>query len=182
MSNLGTTIRADELPEDDRGDFTPLPAGEYQVAIDAADVFDTKAGTGQYIKLRLRVEGPTHAGRILFANVNIRNPSADAERIGRADLRKIMVAIGTPEISDTQQMMGGQMIVKVTVKNSEQYGPENDVRGYRAVGASMPAATPVSTAAATAAVQMPSAAPAPQAAAPAAQRPTTAAPPWARKG
>lgn len=183
MAFIGTTIRADELPQDERGDFGAIPAGDYAVVIDAAEIKDTKAGNGQYIKLKLKVTGPTHAGRVLFSNVNIRNASAQAELIGRQELRKIMEATGVLELSDSDQLIGGQMMVKVAVKTSEQYGAENEVKGYRAIG-NLPPAMPQPPAQPSMFAQPPAASvqQPPPAAAPRAAASPAGAPPWARKG
>lgn len=158
MANLGQGFNANDIPED-TGGFSPIPAGEYQVNIANAELCNTKAGTGQYIKLRLDVIGPTHSGRVLFSNINIRNPNPKAEEIGRQQLGSIMRAIGVPSLTDTDQLIGGKMSVKVTVK-SDEYGEGNEVKAYKALSGSV--------------APKPSAAPA----APAA---TGSAPPWARK-
>lgn len=156
MANLGETFNANEMPES-TGDFAPLPAGEYQVKVADATIQTTKAGTGQYIKLRLDVIGPTHAGRVLFSNLNIRNPNPKAEEIGRQQLGAVMRAIGLPSLQDTDQLVGGHMLVKVTVKDDEQYGSSNEVKAYKAMaGSPAPAAKPAAA-------------------------PAASAPPWARK-
>lgn len=135
MAFLGATIRADELPESTGGDFQPLPAGDYTVSIMSADLTPTKDGSGQYIKLKLSVIAPTHQGRIVFANLNIRNQSAKAEEIGRSQLGDIMRAVGLAQIEDTDQLVGGTMLVSLSVKPAtEQYGAGNDVKKYKPVG------------------------------------------------
>jgi len=184
MAFLDETFSADDLPKGNTGDYTPLPDGWYSAHISKAELCATKAGTGQYIKLKLKVTGPTNAGRVLFSNVNIMNQSPEAERIGRQELRKIMEATGVLELSDSDQLIGGHMMVKVTVKTSEQYGAENEVKGYRAMSAAPssipqpPPAQPSMFAAQPAAVhqQAPESAPRAAASSPA------GAPPWARKG
>jgi hypothetical protein len=161
MANLGETFSAADMPQGNGGDFAPLPAGWYTVRISESGIQTTKAGTGQYIKNRLDVIGPTHAGRVLFANLNIRNPNPKAEEIGRQQLGDILRAIGKASIQDTDELIGATLQVKVAVKNDEQYGETNEVKAYRAVEGSAP--------------PMPAAAPA---AAPVA---AGKAPPWARK-
>ena len=93
MAYLDTPINANDLPDDTGGDYTPLPEGEYSVTIKDAEVKATNDGTGQYIKLRLDVQGPTHAGRVVFSNINIRNKSEQAEQIGRGQLKAVMSAL-----------------------------------------------------------------------------------------
>ena len=140
MAFLGTTIRADELPESTGGDFAPIPAGEYTVSIASADLTPTKDGSGQYIKLKLNVIAPTHQGRVLFSNLNIRNQSAKAEEIGRQQLGAVMRAIGLSTIEDTDQLIGGVMDVKVTIKAAtDQYPAGNEVKAYKPLSGAAPA-------------------------------------------
>lgn len=133
MANLGFTINQNDLPEDNGGDFAPLPAGEYNVRIAETEIKTTKSGTGQYIKLRLDVIGPTHEGRVLFSNLNIKNDSQKAEEIGRQQLGTIMRAINLPSLQDTDQLVGGMLTVKVAIRKSEEYGDSNDIKAYKAM-------------------------------------------------
>lgn len=169
MAYLDTPINANDLPDDTGGDYTPLPEGEYSVTIKDAEVKATNDGTGQYIKLRLDVQGPTHAGRVVFSNINIRNKSEQAEQIGRGQLKAVMSALGIATLTDTDQLIGGQLIVKLSVraartdeKTGKTYEASNDVKAYKPAGGAPMAA--------------PGAMPKPAAAAPA-----KSAPPWAKK-
>lgn len=143
MAFLNETFNANDLPEDTGGSFEPIPAGDYTVAISEATLNDTKAGTGQYISVRMDVTGPTHQGRVLFANINIRNPNPKAEEIGRQQLGSIMRAIGLASLQDTDQLVGGQMAVKVVIKpGNDQYPePKNEVKAFKSVSGS-PAPAP----------------------------------------
>ena len=138
MTFLDQTFNADDLPQG--GGFDPVPAGNYTAAVTEASLETTKAGNGQYIKLRMDIEGPTHQGRVLFTNINIRNPNPKAEEIGRQQLGDIMRAIGLSQVSDTDQLIGGRLQVKVTVKQDETYGPSNECKGFKAVEGSVPPA------------------------------------------
>lgn len=134
MANLGFNVNVSDLPEDTEGSFYPLPAGEYSVTVSDATLHDTKSGTGTYIKMKLTITGPTHEGRVLFSNLNIKNDSQKAEEIGRQQLGSVMRAIGLPSLSDTDQLIGGQMVVKVSIRQSEQYGQQNEVKAYKSIG------------------------------------------------
>lgn len=133
MAKLGQTYVADDLPKSDR-DFSPLPDGWYAVTCSEADVKATKAGTGSYIKMRLDVTGPTHQGRVLFTNLNIRNPNPKAEEIGNQQLGELMRAIGLPRLEDTDQLVGRSFSVKLTTRSSDQYGDQNEVKAFKAIG------------------------------------------------
>ena len=66
MAFLNEAFDVNELPQGNTGNFEPLAAGWYTVTITQAELKDTKAGTGQYIKLRYNITGPTHQGRHSF--------------------------------------------------------------------------------------------------------------------
>lgn len=136
MANLGFNVNVNDLPEETGGNFEPLPAGDYIVTVSDATLETTKSGTGTYIKMKLTVTGPTHEGRVLFSNLNIKNDSQKAEDIGRQQLGAVMRAIGLPSLSDTDQLIGGTMGVKVSIRQSEQYGQQNEVKAYKSIGGS----------------------------------------------
>lgn len=170
MAFLDQPININDLPEDTGGDFSPVPAGEYHVSIKDAELKPTNDGTGQYIKLRLDITGPTHVGRVIFSNINIRNKSQQAESIGRAQLGSIMKAIGLATLQDTDQLIGGQLSVKVAIREArtdtatgKTYEASNEVKAYKPLEGAAPMAMSGS---------MPK---------PAAAAPAKAAPPWAKK-
>jgi hypothetical protein len=68
MAFLGQTFNADDLPQGNT--YEPLPAGWYTATIADAELKTTKDGSGQYIKVRYDITGPTHQGRVVFGNIN----------------------------------------------------------------------------------------------------------------
>lgn len=162
MAFLTETFDVNQLPQGNTGNFEPLPAGWYTATISQSELKDTKAGTGQYIKLRYDITGPTHQGRVVFGNLNIKNPNPKAEEIGRQQLGDIMRAIGLAKVADTDQLIGGQLGIKLEVKEDAQYGASNEVKAYKSLSGSVAPASTKSVDAAPAAL-------------------TKAAPPWAKK-
>jgi hypothetical protein len=148
MAQLDETFSADTLPVSDRN-FEPLPAGWYTAVVNGAEIKVTKAGTGKYIAVRYDITGPTHQGRVVFGNLNIKNPNPTAEKIGREQLGEIMRAVGLATVQDTDQLIGGQLMIKLDVRESEQYGASNDVKGFKSSGSAPPAAAKAAPAAAT---------------------------------
>ena len=143
MAQLLETFSVDALPQS-TNNYEPLPAGWYTAIVNGAEIKNTKAGTGQYIAVRYDITGPTHQGRVVFGNLNIKNPNPKAEEIGRQQLGELMRAIGLTTVQDTDQLIGGQLSIKLDVRESEQYGASNDVKGYKSNGAVAPkAAAPV---------------------------------------
>ena len=118
--------------------FEPLPVGWYNATITAAEIKPTKAGDGKYIAVKYAITGPTHQGRVIFGNLNIKNASTKAEEIGRMQLGSIMRSIGLATVKDTDQLIGGNLAIKLTVRTGEYAG--NEVKDFRALGGSAPAA------------------------------------------
>lgn len=162
MAFLGQTYTAADMPESTPSE--PIPAGWYTASITEASIQDTKAGTGQYIKVRYDITGPAYEGRVVFGNLNISNPNPKAEEIGRQQLGQLMRAIGLTEVSDTDQLIGGQCGIKLAIREDPtgQYSPQNEVKAWKSLTGSP--------------------APAPKPAAPAAPAGvSTSAPPWAKR-
>jgi hypothetical protein len=136
MAFLNETFDVNQLPQGN-SNFEPLPAGWYTVTITQAELKDTKAGNGQYIKLRYDITGPSHQGRVVFGNLNIKNANPKAEEIGRQQLGDIMRAIGLAKVTDTDQLIGGQIAIKLEVKEDAQYGASNEVKGFKSVSGSV---------------------------------------------
>ena len=162
MAFLDEEFTLDTLPKG-TSNFEPLPEGWYNATITGAEVKPTKAGDGKYIAAKYTITGPSHQGRVVFGNLNIKNASTKAEEIGRQQLGEIMRAIGLAKVTDTDQLSGGNLGIKLVVKTGEYAG--NEIKGYKSLGAVVPAAVapfkPVG----------------PAAGAPAAK----SAPPWAKK-
>jgi len=151
MAQLNQPFVEAELPKSERN-YEPLPAGWYTATIGGAEVKATKAGTGEYIAIRYDITGPTHQGRVVFGNLNIKNANPTAEAIGYQQMGELMRAIGLARVDDTDQFIGGQLQVKLDIRKSEQYGDSNDVKGFKSLsGGAMPMAAAPKAASAKAA-------------------------------
>ena len=137
MSSLNQTFIADELPQP-TSDFSPLPDGFYNVVVTKAEVKNTKDGTGQYIAVRYDVTGPTHQGRVVFGNLNIKNKSSVAEDIGRQQLGSLMRSIGLDRVDDTDQLIGGNLSIKLATRTQEGYEPTNEIKAFKAIEGALP--------------------------------------------
>ena len=147
-----------------RGDFEPLPAGDYEVVITNSELRRNKAGTGTFVAMTYQVVSGKYANRLIFDNINIHNASAKAQEIGRQSLAKIGKAVGVTKITDTANLHSLPFMVKVAVRPADEargFKAGNDVKDYFAVNASSASA----------------AAPTPP---PAPQTPAGTTPPWKR--
>lgn len=141
MALLGNAL-AQEIQNTDANAFDVIPQGQYVLHVSKTELVDTKDKTGAYVKVTFDVMGPTHQGRKIFANFNIRNNSATAEQIGKQQLKQLIVAGHVQEpLQDTDQLLGAEVLGDVIVKPAhDKYGESNTVRKYREVGSAMPSA------------------------------------------
>jgi len=166
MAYLGQTFNvADHVPSSP----DPVPAGWYTAKITDAKVKDTKAGNGNFLEVTFSILGPSYEGRCVWGRFNLKNPNPQAEQIGQAQFMDMARAIGLEVVDDSDQLLGGELDIKVTVKKGdEQYSDSNDVKGFKALQGM------------TVITQKPAQKPAPQpvgSGAPA----KAATPPWAKK-
>jgi hypothetical protein len=149
--------------------FTPVPAGDYPVVIVESEMKDTRDGTGQYLQFVLEViEGPMK-GRKLWDRLNLVNKNSTAVEIAQKALSQICHAVNVMTPNDSAELHGKPLQCSVVVKEDPQYGPRNEVKGYKPIAST---ATPAPAAEATPAATMPP----PSAAA----GPQVSASPWAR--
>lgn len=135
MANLGQSFDVNDIPESTNS-YEPLPEGWYPALIQSAELKPTKDGTGQYISIKYGLSG---SARTVYGNINIRNQSQKAEEIGRQQLGDIMRAIGLSRVTDSDELIGGNLMIKLVIKDDPQYGRKNEVKGYKAMeGASAP--------------------------------------------
>lgn len=161
MANLGFTFDANQ--HEPRQDFDVLPAGEYIATITESEMKSTKAGNGQYLSLTLEILDGPFKGRKLFDRLNLEHPNRTAVSIAMGTLSAISHAVDVLNVSDSSQLHGRPMIVKVKVKDSDgQYSASNEIKAYKSASAPRPAAAPAAQSA------------------PASAAPTSNAPVWAR--
>ena len=151
MANFSFNVES--VPEQNTGSYDALPAGMYDAIINGVDLKDSKSG-GKYLNIRYDIVGPSHSGRVVFGMITVANSNPKAEEVGRQQLASLLRAIGLDQIHDTDQLIGATLAIKVVVEQSEQYGEQNRVSGYRASSSSVQQT---------------------------AKAPTTNSPPWARK-
>ena len=129
-----------------RESFQPIPAGDYTVCISASEEKTTASGNGEYLKLTLEVLDGDHKGRLLFENLNLKNPSAAAVDIARRTARDICLAVNVPQLNDggVMELHGKPMAASVKVEKRNDNGElRNVIKSFAPVTAAnaAPAAT-----------------------------------------
>jgi len=120
--------------------FDVIPAGTYVAAIVKSEMKETKAGTGSYLNLHLKVQEGEFAGRMVFDNLNLVNPNAVAVSIANKKLNSICEACGQRGVEDSDELHGIDMKIQVGVQAATDSWPEsNKIMSYKPVdGAELP--------------------------------------------
>lgn len=114
-----------------------LPAGIYLAQVVESDIAPTKTG-GKMLKLTHEVIDGACKGRRVWGNINIQNPSPEAERIGQAQLSSLCHAVGVMKLTDSAQLHMKPVRIRVTVtpagpdKSGIHREARNEVKGYEA--------------------------------------------------
>jgi hypothetical protein len=118
--------------------FELIPVGWYMAEIEKAEVKKTKDGSGSYLKLVHSIVGEKYSGRKLFHNITLTNNNQTAVDIGMRDLEALRLASELATISDTSDLIGKIMEIRVVVKPAKgDFEADNDVKGWRLSGGSI---------------------------------------------
>ena len=114
------------------GEFTALPEGTYVVCITDSEERETKSGNGHYLQMTLEVIDGDFEGRLLWARLNLDNPSAKAVQIAKGQLSAICRAVEVMTPQDSSELHDIPLCVKV--KQREYEGTmRNEVAAFKPV-------------------------------------------------
>lgn len=116
----------------------PIPAGDYVATVTDSEIKPNKAGTGEYLSLSFRIEDGDHAGRFVWANLNLVHPNEKAVQIARAELAGLCKAVGVLNPKDSADLHNIPVLIRVVLDKDRDGNPRNVIKGYKPV-ASQPA-------------------------------------------
>jgi hypothetical protein len=112
-------------------EYDPIPEGDYILKAMDAEEKATSRGDGSYIKVKYEVVKGEHAGRLLWQNFNINNPSEKAQRIGRQQIVAWATACGKPNVDDTDKLLGKPFAATVVIEpGTGGYKPSNKIKVF----------------------------------------------------
>ena len=121
--------------------FDPIPAGTYTAEITDSKEKDTKSGNGSYLELTFSIIEGEFMNRLIWVRLNLKNPNATAVEIAQKDLSAICRATGVMNLTDSSQLHGKPMKVKVSVRKSAEYGDSNEIKSYESADSKTTTAT-----------------------------------------
>lgn len=135
MAQLGTKFNSTEYDTEQR-DFENLPDGIYALEVTQSEVTATSKGDGTILKLRYGVIEPEqYKDRIIFGNITLENPNAQAQEIGQKQLASLCRAVGLQEIEDSDELHFQRFVAKVGLSKERKvgdkvYSPRNEVKRF----------------------------------------------------
>jgi hypothetical protein len=131
-------------------DFSPIPAGTYNVVPVEFTLTDTKENGGKYIKARFDVSDGPYANRVIWENINIQNRNETAVSIGKKTIASLLGAVGINTKQPTtmgliRSTIGKRVAAKVAVEQDKtgKYGDQNRIKAILPVSnAPAPQASP----------------------------------------
>lgn len=138
--NIGQEINVADIPTESA--FAPLPAGWYQASVKAVELKPSNAGNSTYMNIQYSILGPTHQGRVVFGMCGVSNQDPEKEATSRYFMGQLMRAAGIQRLTDTDQLVGANLEIKLTIKAATaEYSASNNVKEYRAIsGSALPMA------------------------------------------
>lgn len=116
---------------DPAADFEAIPPGQYTAIITESENKPNKAGTGSYLQFTFQVVDGEHKGRLLWARLNLDNPSETAVKIARGQLSALCRAVNVLQPRDSLELHNIPLVIKVGVKRRDDTGEfTNEVKGF----------------------------------------------------
>jgi hypothetical protein len=112
--------------------FDALPAGKYAAQVVKSEYKETKAKTGHYLQLVVKIISGDYKGRQIFENLNLDNPNPQAVEIANKTLNSICQACGLAGVEDSEQLHGIPMEITLRKdKETDDYPESNSITAYR---------------------------------------------------
>jgi hypothetical protein len=120
--------------------FDVLPSGWQNAYITDSGVEPTKDGTGQRLKLELKIADGPYAGRKVFDGLNLQNSNPATVEIAYKTLSSICRAVGVMQLGSTSELHNKPLMIKLKTKaarttaDGKEYEASNEIRGYEPYG------------------------------------------------
>jgi hypothetical protein len=139
MADLGNQFDPNEIPDDERGDFTPMPAGDYLLQIVESELREKDNGDCG-LNLTIEVVEGEYENRKIWDYLNIRHSNAQAQSISQRRLADYCLATGAGTIRDTEELHFRPFVGKVSQEKRKDTGEmTNKIKAVRPASGAPPA-------------------------------------------
>lgn len=115
MSDL-TEYNFDANKVDPSAGIDPIPENEYPAILTKSELKPTKDGTGKYLKCVFQVIDGEYKGRLVFEQITMSNPNAEATTIGKGQLSALCRAVGVMQPRNSEEMHNRPLIIAVKLE------------------------------------------------------------------
>ncbi len=159
----------------------PIPAGWYNATMEESEMKPTKDGLGAYLNCKFNILDGQFAGRKVYSLINLKNANTQAVEIAFRELSAIAHAVGVLHVTDSVQLHGLPLKIKVKIETDKtgKYEDSNRITMYKNINEVVEQPKAASAPATSAFVPPPAAALPPVAPPPPAAPPAPPAPPAA---
>ena len=111
--------------------FEAIPEGRYTAVITESETRPTKSGNGTYLALAFQIIEGDYKGRVLWARLNLDNPSEVAQQVARSQLGAICRAVGVMSPRDSVELHNLPIVILVKCKRRSDTGElTNEIAGF----------------------------------------------------
>ena len=116
----------------DTGAQDPVPAGWYDVVIDASEMKPTNDGNGSYLELRHNIIAGAMQGKNVYGRLNLSNANPTAQEIGYKQLSAVCHATGVIQCRDSAQLHNIPLKIKVKLRPADgKYEASNEITAWK---------------------------------------------------
>lgn len=127
--------QAQEAANEGATSYALLERGEYPLIVVDAEECITKTGNGKYLKVEFEVaQGHPNAGKKVWSNLTVSNPSEKAVEIGIQQLTRLCAAVGLQGgFAHESELRGKSFVGEVGIEKSKNpaYDDQNKVYAYK---------------------------------------------------
>lgn len=137
MASLGQSFdpTAHDTEQKERGDFTDLPNGNYEMEMEKNELVATKNGKGQRLAVQFSVIRPEEfANQKVFESYNLLNESAQAQKIGNEQFAYLTRSIGESGLFDDADILNNRSFTAEVILGKPsadgKYAARNEIKKY----------------------------------------------------
>lgn len=111
-----------------------IPKGEYRCVMVTAERKPTNDGSGAYLNCEFQILDGEYQNQRIFCRLNLwLDRSKDkAIKIAKGQLSELCRSVNVLTPKDTSELCNKPLIVKVKIRESSDYGDQNEVTGFKA--------------------------------------------------
>lgn len=130
MAELDLNV-SDFEQQNEQQTFTPIPTGDYIIALDRTEKKSSQSGT-EYLEFAFTIMEGQYQGRKLWERFYIYNSKPGSVTFGKRMIASIVRATGKTQIHDTEELVGSTFLAHIV---SETYNGQdrNTIKSYKPV-------------------------------------------------